>query len=78
MADSNDTDNRQQTPDVIYTDEEKALLPDYRAAAKATSHRDGEIEIDEEATVSFGDDSGAYVQAWVWVECDMEEDDGGE
>ncbi len=65
MSDNND--NRQQTSEVVYTDAEILLLPDYRAAAKATYHKDGEIEIDEEATVSFGDDNGAYVQAWVWV-----------
>jgi hypothetical protein len=28
----------------------------------------GEIEIDEDAKVSQGDDNGAYVQAWVWVD----------
>jgi hypothetical protein len=29
-------------------------------------HRDGEIEIDEGAVCSRGDDPGCYVQAWVW------------
>ncbi len=28
---------------------------------------DGELEIDDNAVVSHGDDNGAYVQAWVWV-----------
>jgi hypothetical protein len=28
---------------------------------------DGELEIDDNALVSHGDDNGAYVQAWVWV-----------
>lgn len=28
---------------------------------------DDAIEIDDDATVSEGDDNGAYVQAWVWV-----------
>lgn len=30
--------------------------------------RDGELEIDGDATVSEGTDNGAYVQAWVWVD----------
>lgn len=29
--------------------------------------RDGEIEVDDDAVVSMGDDGGAYVQAWLWV-----------
>jgi hypothetical protein len=29
--------------------------------------RDGEIEVDESAIVSEGDDNGAYVSAWLWV-----------
>ena len=33
---------------------------DYRAC-------DGELEIDDNAIVSYGEDNGAYVQAWVWV-----------
>ena len=32
----------------------------------------GELEVDEGATVSMGDDLGAYVQAWLWV-CDPPE-----
>jgi len=28
---------------------------------------DGELEIDDNAVVSHGEDNGAYVQAWVWV-----------
>lgn len=28
---------------------------------------DGEIDVDENAVVSRGNDPGAYVQAWVWV-----------
>jgi hypothetical protein len=39
----------------------------YRAAAQASWHRDGEIEIDDDAKISRGSDHGAYVQAWVWV-----------
>lgn len=39
----------------------------YRQAARARFGHEGTIEIDEAATVSRGDDPGAYVQAWVWV-----------
>jgi len=39
----------------------------YQLAAK--KHQiDGELEIDDLAVVSNGDDDGAYVQAWIWVE----------
>lgn len=31
-------------------------------------HKDGEVEVDDNAAVSEGDDNGAYVQAWVWVD----------
>jgi len=40
---------------------------EYIQQAKKLYERDGEIEIDANATVSEGDDPGAYVQAWVWV-----------
>jgi hypothetical protein len=40
----------------------------YRELARERYHSDGEIEIDEGATVSISADSGAYVQAWVWVD----------
>lgn len=43
------------------TDEE------YVTAARAQYQKDGEIEVDDGAKVSRGDDPGAYVQAWVWV-----------
>jgi hypothetical protein len=43
----------------------------YRARARQTRGRDGDIEFDEGAEVSMNDDphgsEGAYVQAWVWV-----------
>lgn len=28
---------------------------------------DGELEFDDDAKVSFGDDPGAYVQCWRWI-----------
>lgn len=36
-------------------------------AARRLHHRDGEVEIDEGATVSDSDE-GAYVACWVWVD----------
>lgn len=35
--------------------------------AQQLHHSDGEIEIDDNALVSRGEDAGCYVQAWVWV-----------
>lgn len=46
----------------------------YRQRAQDCIHRDGEIEIDDNAVVSTGADRGAYVAAWVWVEDDDKED----
>ena len=52
---------------------------EYREAARKEYQREGEIEIDDEAEVSraneVGGDDGAYVQAWVWVA--NEEDEEG-
>ena len=42
-------------------------LQHYRAAARR-HHRDGELEIDPGAVVSKGDDPGAYVMAWLWID----------
>jgi hypothetical protein len=52
----------------ITTDEADELDKLYVAAAHDEYHKDGEIEIDEGAAVSYGDDRGAYVAAWVWVD----------
>lgn len=42
------------------------------ALARKQWHKDGQIEVDEgglsSERVSEGDDNGAYVQAWVWVD----------
>ncbi|MGQ0565622.1 MAG: hypothetical protein ACT4OK_11195 [Gemmobacter sp.] len=40
----------------------------YVAAAQAQHGDDGFCEIDDGALVSIGDDPGAYVMAWVWVD----------
>ncbi len=45
---------------------------DYRADAREQYGLGDEIDIDADAVVSRGDDSGAYVAAWVWV-ADREE-----
>lgn len=39
----------------------------YRAVARERA-REGELEVDEDAVVSQGDNAGAYVQAWWWIE----------
>lgn len=38
----------------------------WRLAADSTYVSDGEIEVDDDAVVSVGEE-GAYVAAWVWV-----------
>ena len=43
----------------------------YIAAARRIHGREGEVEIDGGALVSYGGDPGAYVQAWVWVPADQ-------
>jgi hypothetical protein len=46
---------------------------DYVREAKEQFEREGEIEFDDSPVVSRGEDPGAYVQAWVWVdEADIE------
>lgn len=39
--------------------------------------RDGEIEIDDDAAVSFSGDGGAYVQGWLWVPDEDDDEDEG-
>ncbi len=40
----------------------------YREKAKKEKHKEGEIEIDDNATVNLcPQEGGAYVQAWVWI-----------
>ncbi len=46
-------------------DEER--LETIRQMAKDEFTVDGDLEFDEEAKVSEGNDNGAYVQAWKWV-----------
>ena len=39
----------------------------YIEAARDVHQREGACEIDDNAVVSYSDDGGAYVQAWIWV-----------
>lgn len=48
--------------------EDTPLDAAYREAASEEYSEEGRIEIDSNAGVSYGDDDGAYVAAWVWVE----------
>lgn len=52
-----------------------AVLQNYVDEARKQYQKDGECEIDDDAVVSHGADSGAYVMAWVWV-YDKETRDG--
>ena len=45
-------------------DESNPDTAKYRAAADV---REGELEVDPDAVVSFSDDGGAYVMSWQWV-----------
>jgi hypothetical protein len=54
---------------------EKLTDEELRQLARKQHGRDGECEIDDGAVVSRGDDAGAYVAAWVWVDVPDEEDD---
>lgn len=38
----------------------------YIQVARRDHHIEGELEIDENAIVSQGNDDGAYVEAWKW------------
>jgi len=48
----------------------RTLGPDtekYREAAQRSLGTEDNIEIDDDAPISKGNDSGAFVQAWIWV-----------
>jgi hypothetical protein len=61
----------------FFGDTQEAELEVYTVAAEGLAFvRDGECEIDACGIVSKGDDIGAYVMAWVWVDdSDLDEDD---
>jgi hypothetical protein len=50
-----------------HLDQVSEAADQFRDIAKKEHFREGTLEIDEGAIVSFGDDGGAYVAAWVWV-----------
>jgi hypothetical protein len=47
----------------------------FRDRAAELYNKDGQIEVDGNARISYGDDDGAYVEAWVWVPLKEEESD---
>jgi len=52
------------------------VLQAYRAAVKT---REGDLECDDNAIVSEGDDPGAYVMCWKWIyasDADLPEGEG--
>lgn len=50
------------------TKAEKIRNDQIRAMAKDQFEEEGDLELDEGAVVSEGDDNGAYVQMWKWVD----------
>ena len=42
----------------------------YFAAACDQHSSDGDLEFDDDAVVSMGEDPGAYVMGWKWVTCE--------
>lgn len=48
--------------------EEESRERKIRALAIERYRQAGELEIDEGAPISEGEDNGAFVQAWVWVD----------
>ncbi|MBN8644045.1 MAG: hypothetical protein J0L61_02255 [Planctomycetes bacterium] len=61
---------RDPAPPIPDAEVDEATRAKYVEAARREYEREGEIEIDDSAEVSMGDDPGAYVQAWVWVSND--------
>jgi hypothetical protein len=51
--------------------EERPTKGMYRRAAQLFRAKDGSLEVDDNAEVSLGDDEGAYVQCWCWVEDEL-------
>jgi hypothetical protein len=48
--------------------QENPTLRKYADAAQAEYHEEGELEFDDGAVVSHGEDAGAYVMCWRWVD----------
>lgn len=62
----------------ILLEADEKTIDRYVERAGDLYHRDGEIEIDDDAMLSLSKDGGEYVSAWVWVPDDVEEDFGVE
>lgn len=60
--------------DTLSPDEEKRRMAIVKLT-KSIHCEDGELEIDEDAKLSEGDDNGCYVAAWVWCPFDGTEFD---
>ncbi len=39
-------------------------------------HKDGDLEIDDDAVVSLGADDGAYIMCWKWIDNDSMRETG--
>ena len=48
----------------------------YREYARDRLHRDGDLEIDDDAAVSLGADNGAYIMCWKWLDHDLMRENG--
>lgn len=59
-------------------DQDSPLADRYRKAAKRIHQVEGEVEVDDGAVVSYSEDHGAYVMAWVWVDEENVTEDGGD
>jgi hypothetical protein len=70
--------------EVVQSPADPILDEAFREAATNEYADEGRIEIDSDAVVSHGDDDGAYVAVWVWVDrsdvplcaCGARNDDG--
>jgi len=61
----------QMASEAIMETDETDMKSDERLRSRARELyclcSNGEIEVDSDAIISYGDDPGAYVAAWVWV-----------
>lgn len=61
MADKFDTEK-------VISQEEARRVTVIELARSDYRVSEGELEIEDDAVVSFGDDNSAYVQTWLWVD----------
>lgn len=47
---------------------ENKRIRQFQQIAREEFNRDGELEFDDECTVSLSEDNGAYVQGWKWID----------